>query len=155
MEAAVAEKEAGMTEWNEGRLDDLSDRVDRIEKKVDSGFAQADRKVEAGFARVDDRFKEMDQKMDAGFARLDQKMDDGFARIDAKFDAFFLHMDAKFDSVNERFEDMHRMLFRSAWALVIGLLGMFSVLIGVMATQEWLRTAATGARRRSPAPSTR
>jgi hypothetical protein len=124
MEAAVAEKEAGMTEWNEGRLDDLSDRVDRIEKKV-----------EAGFAGVDVRFKEMDQKMDARFARLDKKMDDGFARIDAKFDAFFLHMDAKFDPVNERFEDMHRMLFRSAWALVIGILGLLGVLVGIVGTQ--------------------
>jgi hypothetical protein len=122
---AVAEKEAGMTEWNDGRLDDLSNRVDRIEKKIDTGFGQADQKMEAGFTRIDDKFKEMDQKMDAGFAR-----------IDAKFDAFFLHMDSKFDIVNERFEDMHRMLFRSAWALVIGLLGMFSVLIGVIATHS-------------------
>jgi hypothetical protein len=40
MEAAVAEKEAGMTEWNDGRLDDLSQRVDRIETKMDAGFAQ-------------------------------------------------------------------------------------------------------------------
>ncbi|HET9593580.1 MAG TPA: hypothetical protein VFP17_11760 [Solirubrobacterales bacterium] len=135
MEAVVAEKGAGMTEWNDGRLDDLSERVDRIEKKVDGGFAQADQKMEAGFAQAD-------QKMEAGFARIDdkfkemdQKMEAGFARIDAKFDAFFLHMDRKFDAVNERFEDMHRMLFRSAWALVIGLLGMFSVLIGVIATQ--------------------
>ena len=29
-----------MTEWNDGRLDDLSNRVDRIEKKMDAGFAQ-------------------------------------------------------------------------------------------------------------------
>jgi chromosome segregation ATPase len=132
MEAAVAEKEAGMTEWNDGRLDDWSDRVDRIEKKIDAGFGQADQKVEAGFARLDDKFKGIDDK----FKEMDQKMDAGFARIDAKFDAFFLHMDAKFDVVNERFEDMHRMLFRSAWALVIGLLGMLSVLIGVIATQS-------------------
>jgi hypothetical protein len=118
MEVMVAERGTGMAEWNDGRLDDLSDRFDRIEKKIDAGFGQAD------------------QKVDAGFARLDKKMDDGFARIDAKFDAFFLHMDTKLDVVNERFEDMHRMLFRSAWALVIGLLGMFSVLIGVIATQS-------------------
>jgi len=39
MEAAVAEKEAGMTEWNDGRLDDLSTRVD-------TGFTRMDRQFE-------------------------------------------------------------------------------------------------------------
>jgi hypothetical protein len=46
MEAAVAEKEARMTEWNEGRLDDLSDRVDRIETKMDAGFARVDSRLD-------------------------------------------------------------------------------------------------------------
>jgi hypothetical protein len=69
MEAMVAERGTEMTEWNDGRLDDLSNRVDRVEKKVDAGFAQAD------------------EKMDAGFARLDKKMDDGFARVDMRLDA--------------------------------------------------------------------
>jgi hypothetical protein len=59
MEATMAEKGEAMTEWNDGRLDDLSERVDRIETK-----------------------------MDAGFARLETKMDEGFGRIDAKFDVF-------------------------------------------------------------------
>lgn len=95
-----------MTEWNDGRLDDLSERVDRIETK-----------------------------MDAGFVRLERKMDEGFARMDAKFDEFFFRMDAKFDAVDKRFENLHRMLFKSAWALVIGLLGMLSVLIGVIVAQ--------------------
>jgi len=36
----VAERGPKVTEWNDGRLDDLSDRVDRIEKKMDAGFAQ-------------------------------------------------------------------------------------------------------------------
>ena len=36
-----------MTEWNDGRLDDLSDRVGRIEKKMDEGFARLDRKIDA------------------------------------------------------------------------------------------------------------
>jgi phage host-nuclease inhibitor protein Gam len=53
MEAAVAEREVGMTEWNDGRLDDLSNRVDRIETKMD-----------AGFARVDARFATLEAKLD-------------------------------------------------------------------------------------------
>jgi hypothetical protein len=53
MEAAVAEKEAGMTEWNDGRLNDLSERVDRIEKKMDEGFAQIDAKFDVLIAHFD------------------------------------------------------------------------------------------------------
>jgi hypothetical protein len=45
MEAAVAEREAGMTEWNDGRLDELS-------KRVDDGFAE----MRVEFQRVDSRF---------------------------------------------------------------------------------------------------
>lgn len=124
----MAERGSEMTEWNDGRLDDLSERVGRIEKKMDDGFVH-----------IDDKFVHVDAK----FERLERKMDDGFARMDAKFDEFFFRMDAKFDAVNERFdavnqrfEGLHQMLFRSAWALVIGLLSMFSVLIGVVLTQS-------------------
>lgn len=56
MEAAVAEKEeAGMTEWNDGRLDDLSKRVDRIETKMDAGFARIESKFEGKFDAVNER----------------------------------------------------------------------------------------------------
>lgn len=58
-----------MTEWNDGRLDDLGQRVDRIGQKMDAGFVQCNK------------------KMDDGFARLDKKMDDGFARVDSRLDA--------------------------------------------------------------------
>lgn len=66
------DREAEMTEWNDGRLDDLSKRIDRIETKMDKGFAD----VERQFDKVDERF-----------ARLEKKMDDGFARVDSRFDA--------------------------------------------------------------------
>lgn len=97
----MAERGTGMTEWNDGRLDDLSNRVDRIEKKMDSGFAHAD------------------QKMDAGFARLEAKMDEGFARIDNKFDI-----------VNDRFDGIYQLLLRTSLALIVGILGLLGVLIG-------------------------
>ncbi|HEX3042833.1 MAG TPA: hypothetical protein VHP56_12165 [Solirubrobacterales bacterium] len=60
MEAAIAEKEAGMTEWNDDRLDEFRERVDGIDRKMDEGF---------GMVR-----KEL--------TRIDQK-------IDNKFDAFY------------------------------------------------------------------
>jgi hypothetical protein len=108
MDAMVAERGTGMTEWNDGRLDDLSNRVGRIEKKMDDGFVH-----------IDQRFKETNQKMESGFARLDQKMEEGFARIDAKFDI-----------VNDRFDGIYQLLLRTSVALIVGLLGLLGVLIG-------------------------
>jgi chromosome segregation ATPase len=95
MEAMVAERGTEMTEWNDGRLDDLSQRVDRIETK-----------------------------MDAGFVRLEKKMDEGFAR-----------MDSKFEIINERFDGMYQLLFRTSWVLIVGLLGLLGVLVGIVGTQ--------------------
>ena len=42
-----------MTEWNDGRLDDLSARVGRIEKKMDDGFARMDAKFDVLGQRLD------------------------------------------------------------------------------------------------------
>lgn len=92
------DREAEMAEWSDGRLDDLSRRVDRIETKMDKGFADVERRLE----KVDQRFRE-----------VERKVDDGFAQINAKF------------------EQLHRMLFKAAWGLAIGLLG----LVGVIAAQ--------------------
>jgi hypothetical protein len=91
MEAMVAERGGAVSEWNDGRLDCLSEQVDRIETK-----------------------------MDAGFARLEKKMDDGFTAIDGKFAA-----------IESKFDELHRMLFKAAWGLSVGLL----VLVGGIAIQ--------------------
>jgi hypothetical protein len=74
MEAMVAERGTKMTEWNDGRLNDLSDRVGRIEKKMDDGFVH-----------IDQRFKETNQKMDEGFARIDAKFDIVNDRFDGMY----------------------------------------------------------------------
>jgi hypothetical protein len=47
MEAAVMDREAEMTEWNDGRLDELSRRVDD------------------GFTEVNRRFEQIDLRFDA------------------------------------------------------------------------------------------
>jgi hypothetical protein len=62
MEAAVAEREAEMTEWNDGRLDELKARVEGIDSKVDEGFEM----VRNELTRIDQKF---DVKFDA-FYRL-------------------------------------------------------------------------------------
>jgi tetrahydromethanopterin S-methyltransferase subunit G len=43
-------------EWTEGRLDDLSDKVDRRFERVDQRLDRIDEKIERGFERVDERF---------------------------------------------------------------------------------------------------
>lgn len=50
MEAAVAEREVEMTEWNDARLDELSNRVD-------DGFAE----MREEFRLVDSRFNSLHQ----------------------------------------------------------------------------------------------
>ena len=75
MEAAVAEREVGMTEGNErpldelnnrvgylsGRVDEMSNRINDLSERVDQGFAQ----VDARFAQVDSRFAQIDARFDA------------------------------------------------------------------------------------------
>lgn len=54
MEAAVAEREAEMTEWNDRRLDELS-------KRVDDGFAQ----MREEFTSVNERIDHLGMRFDA------------------------------------------------------------------------------------------
>lgn len=58
------EREAEMTEWNDGRLDErfllIDHRFDQMERKMDEGFARTDE----GFARIDRRFEQLDSKFD-------------------------------------------------------------------------------------------
>jgi len=65
MEAAVAEKEAGMTEWNDDRLDEFRGRVDDIDRKVDEGFGM----VRKELIRIDHK---IDTKFDAFYRVLIQ-----------------------------------------------------------------------------------
>jgi hypothetical protein len=65
MEAAVAEKGAGMTEWNDDRLDEFRERVDDGFAKVDKRFERMEIKVDDGFANVDRRFEQIDLRFDA------------------------------------------------------------------------------------------
>jgi hypothetical protein len=63
MEAAVAEKEAEMTEWNDGNLDErfllIDQRFDQMERKMDEGFARTD----AGFRELNSRFDAMQRAL--------------------------------------------------------------------------------------------
>jgi len=100
MEAAVAEKEAEMTEWNDGRLDELSKRVDDGFLSVDKRFQQVDER----FQQVDKRFNQMDRKIDAGFARLENSI----------------------DALGKRMDAFYHVLFQGTVAMVVGMLGLLT-----------------------------
>jgi len=65
----VAEKEAGMTEWNDDRLDEFRERVDEGFARVDRRFDQIDKRFDDGFAEVREEFRLVDQRFD-GLHRL-------------------------------------------------------------------------------------
>jgi hypothetical protein len=64
MEAMVADREAEMVEWNDGRLDEkfqaIDQRFDQLDKKIDEGFVRMD----AGFTRIDRRFEQLDSRFE-------------------------------------------------------------------------------------------
>jgi DNA anti-recombination protein RmuC len=151
MEAAVMDRKAEMTEWNDGRLNEFGERVDRIERKVDDGF----REVGHEFTRLDQKIDEQGKTMQGEFARIDQKfveIDGGFKQVDSRFqqvDERFKWVGERFDEmvlhfgkveselvrVNDRLDDFHRSMIWVAWTMAIGLLGLIGVLTGIIATK--------------------
>ncbi len=100
-------------EWTDGRLDDLSDKVDR-------GFERVDQR----FEKVDQRFENVDQRLD----RIDDKIERGFERVDQRFDR-------EFGRVNERLDSIQRSMVHALIAITGGILAGFSGIMVLIATQ--------------------
>lgn len=66
-------------EWTEGRLDELSDKVDKGFERVDKGFERVDRR----FERVEQRFERVDADVNA----LRSEMKESLERIDGRIDS--------------------------------------------------------------------
>jgi len=81
---ALLEREGKVESWNDGRLDELSGRMD-------NGFAKVDREMREGFARVD-------QEMNRRFDEMDQKVGHGFAEVGRNFDK----VGREFDRLSDR-----------------------------------------------------
>lgn len=62
-------------EWTEGRLDDLSEKVDRRFERVDQRLDWIDEKVERGFEKVERGFERVDQRFDREFGRVNDRLD--------------------------------------------------------------------------------
>jgi len=84
--------------WTDERLDDLN-------KKVDSGFAATRAEMREGFTRVDADIREL---------RGDLNRDVGGLRSE---------MNARFDKMNERFEALNRTLIGGLFVVVAAIIG--------------------------------
>jgi hypothetical protein len=101
---ALLEKEAGMENWNDDRLDELS-------------------------RRMDEGFKETKGEMREGFDRLERAMSEGFAQIDTRF----AQIDTRFAQIDTRFAQTNERIDRLMLTLLIGALGLIGTLIGTAA----------------------
>jgi hypothetical protein len=75
--------------WSDGRLDELSGRVDDGFKAVDQRFNRVEQEVKDGFAKVDARLAETPTRveMDKGFAGLRSEMNAGLAEVRSGYTA--------------------------------------------------------------------
>jgi hypothetical protein len=71
--------EAMAQEWTEGRLDELSSKVDKGFERVDKGFERVDRR----FEQVEQRFEPVNADVNA----LRSEMKESFDRIDGRIDS--------------------------------------------------------------------
>lgn len=124
-----------MTEsWTDGRMDDLSAKVDRADADVrglriemKTEFAALRGEMDKRFDKIDDRF----EKVDARF----EKVDACFEKIDDRFDKIDERMRKGLERVEERFQIMDRRLL-DTYRMMMGFCGlMLAALIGLIATQ--------------------
>lgn len=93
-------------EWTEGRLDDLSDKVDRR------------------FERAEERLDRIDEKIERGFERVNDRVDRGFGKVDEQF-----------GRVAERLDSIQRAMSQAMIAITCGILAGFSAILVLIATQ--------------------
>ncbi|MDQ2631784.1 MAG: hypothetical protein M3Y75_12555 [Actinomycetota bacterium] len=106
MEAAVMDREAGMTEWSEGRLDELGQQVHGIAQRVDEGIVQLN--------RVDERVEQLDKKvdqLDSRIGRFESQVNDRFGRVESGI-----------SQIQNQFRELQHTLVQMTWGLAIALL---------------------------------
>jgi len=138
MEAAVADEEAGMTNWNDRRLDDLNKQVDGIAQRVGEGIVQLNRIDE----RVEQLGKSMDQvnsrvgrfesQVGERFDRIESQVQSRFNQLESQTDARLGGIESGLNQLNGQFRELRDALVQVAWALAVALL---VVLGGVIAAQ--------------------
>lgn len=77
-------------------LCEVADGVGRLDKRID----KLEAKVDKGFADVDKRFEEVEAKVDKGFANIDKR----FADVDKRFDRLDNKMSAWMERIGKYIE---------------------------------------------------
>jgi tetrahydromethanopterin S-methyltransferase subunit G len=104
---------AMMEEWTEGRLDELSKRVDH------------------GFDLVDQRFGLVDQRFD----RVESEVHALRSEVKDEFKAVRIEMKAGLERVNDRIDSVQRAIFFGAISLTGAILAGFASICALIATQ--------------------
>jgi len=82
-------------------INNLAQRVERVETKLDQLSASVDRRfeeVDRRFDQVDAAIIEQRQYTEFAYSRLEAKMNAGFSRLEAKIDAESGRLEAKMDA---------------------------------------------------------
>ncbi len=91
--------------WTDGRLDDLS-------KKVDDGFV-----------RVDTDIRELKGEMNQRFEKVEGKIESGVKELRGEMNTRFLAVDTRLDSLHARFDSLQRSLFVATIVIVGAMIG--------------------------------
>jgi predicted nucleic acid-binding Zn-ribbon protein len=97
-------------DWNE-------DRLERLERKVDEGFARMDHQ----FALIDQRFTGIDQR----FAGIDQRfahVDLQLKEIDRRIDRLERQTDVGFHDLHARFDRMQQTIIITNGGIIVALI---------------------------------
>ena len=87
----------------EHKLDGLAASVDERFEQVGQRFDHVDGALNEQRLYTEFAYERLDAKMDDGFARLDSKMDAGFTRLDSKMETGFAQVERRFAQIDRRF----------------------------------------------------
>jgi hypothetical protein len=107
------EMERPMTEWNDGRLDELNGRVNEGFEKVDERFIRLEGEMKEGFARVDKRFEQVATRESI----VDLKAETRGSIVDLK--GSVADLKGSIAETNERLNRLDVRMDRLYWAFVV------------------------------------
>jgi hypothetical protein len=102
----TAEREGRMAGWSDGRLDEFA-------------------------LRVDERFDRAEQRAEERFDRAERRADDRSLEVDRRFD----HSDREFARINDRLDDLVKVMIAAMLTLTGAILAGFGALVVLFSTQ--------------------
>jgi septation ring formation regulator EzrA len=112
--------EAMAQEWTDGRIDELSSKVDRGFDRVDHRFTQVDLR----FEQVDKRFEQVDQR----FTQVDKR----FEKVETDIRDLRVEMKTGFAALDGRLDSLQRVMIQAIIALTAAILAGFVGICGVL-----------------------